>query len=92
MKAIDVVKPQPKTELESWRRWLNRMQSELLTMPHSRSKKIDVKYVDKLPSHCDGYGRRQCEKDGEHSWFNHAMDTYYTSSESNLPPGFTEPR
>lgn len=39
-KAIDVVKPEPKTELEDWLRWCNRMQSKLLIMV---GKRIEVK-------------------------------------------------
>lgn len=73
MQAIDIVKAEPKTELEAFRRWVNRLRSEYLLTP-GIGKKIDIKYIDKIT--CDGDGRRYCEEQGEHSWFNHAMDTY----------------
>lgn len=41
MKAIDIVKPEPKTELEAWLRWRNRITSELRSMP-GYGKKIVV--------------------------------------------------
>lgn len=73
MKVIDIVKPKPKTELEAFNRWLNRMESELRSMP-GYGKRIIVKSTNEVT--CVGYGSRKCRKNGEHSWFNHAMDTY----------------
>lgn len=85
MLAIDIVKPEPVTELEAWLRWANRMQAELLSMPYYHRRKIEVKYIGKID--CSGQGRRYCEEQGEHSWFNHAMDNNY----GDLPEGFIEP-
>lgn len=45
MLAIDIVKSEPKTALESWERWMNRVQAELLSLPYYHKKKIEVKYV-----------------------------------------------
>jgi hypothetical protein len=41
--AIDIVKPAPKTELEAWNRWLNRMETQLRTLPYYDKVKIEVK-------------------------------------------------
>jgi hypothetical protein len=40
MLAIDIVKPEPRTELEVFERWCNKMQSNCLAMI---GKKIEVK-------------------------------------------------
>lgn len=45
MQVIDTVLPEPKTELEAWLRWRNRMASELRTLPYYDKKKIEVKHV-----------------------------------------------
>lgn len=45
MKAIDIVKPQAKTQLEDWGRWLNYMEAECRTAPWFPHKKIEVTYV-----------------------------------------------
>lgn len=42
MKAIDIIKPEPKTEFEAHERWKNRLHSELATLSYSRRKKIKV--------------------------------------------------
>lgn len=42
MKVIDIVKPEPKTELEKWARWMNRIQTSVLTAPWSTRTKIEV--------------------------------------------------
>jgi hypothetical protein len=41
-KAIDVVKPEPKTELELHQRWLNNLASSLMPI-RSGVKKIEVR-------------------------------------------------
>ena len=74
MQAIDIVKAEPKTEQEAFMRWANRIQSELLSMP-GYGRKIEIKYIDKI--NCTGRGRTICERQGEHSWFNHSMDKAY---------------
>lgn len=90
MKTLDIVKPEPRTKLEAWERWLNHMQSQFLTMPMAVGKKIEVMHIEKIT--CTGHGRKDCERLGEHSWFNHAMDSYHSGNrESNLPTGFKEP-
>lgn len=43
MKVMDTVLPEPKTELEAWLRWRNRVASELRTLPYYDKKKIEVK-------------------------------------------------
>ena len=45
VKAVDIVKPEPKTALEDWQRWLNRMESEFRTAPWVKKKKIEVKQL-----------------------------------------------
>jgi hypothetical protein len=42
-KAMDIVKAPPKTELEAWLRWRNRISTELRLLPNY-GKKIEVKY------------------------------------------------
>lgn len=42
MKAVDIILPPAKTNLEEWERWKNRMQSELQSLPYYHKKKIDV--------------------------------------------------
>lgn len=42
MLAMDIVKPPARTEREAWLRWINRMQSELVTMPYYYRRKIKV--------------------------------------------------
>lgn len=41
MQTLDGIKPEPKTELEAHKRWLNRVESELRSMP-GYGRKIDV--------------------------------------------------
>jgi hypothetical protein len=41
-KAMDIVKPPARTEYEAWLRWLNRIQSELATLPYYGRRKIKV--------------------------------------------------
>lgn len=43
MKAIDIITPKPKTEIERWYQWLNRLQSE--AAPLRNPKKINIKYI-----------------------------------------------
>lgn len=73
MRAIDIVKPEPKTARGVWVRWANHQQSKLLTI--SPNKRIEVKYIEKIE--CVGQGRKYCEEQGQHSWFNHSQDSYY---------------
>lgn len=42
MQAIDIVLPEPKTELEKHNRWMNRMTVQFKTAPYARAKKIEV--------------------------------------------------
>jgi hypothetical protein len=50
-------------------------------------KKIDVTHVDEIT--CTGHGRATCVKNNEHSWFSHAMDSYYANPNiDNYPPGY----
>ena len=47
---------------------------------------------DPDPKNCTGFGQKYCLEQGEHSFFNHSMDSYYKHPElSNLPEGFIEP-
>jgi hypothetical protein len=65
MRVIDIVKPEPKTELEAWERWLNRTQSSMMVLYKDR-KVIEVKYIDTLAltsatrNLCAAYGHHQC--------------------------------
>lgn len=43
MKTMDIVKPPPKTALEAWERWMNRIQCELIALPYYTKKKIEIK-------------------------------------------------
>lgn len=88
MKVIDIVKPPARTSLEAHRRWKNRLQSELQSLPYYHKRKIEIIYIGSVD--CAGNGRRYCEEQGEHSWFNHSMDSYYANNASNLPEGFVE--
>lgn len=45
MKVIDNVLPPPKTNYELWLRQMNRMQSNLRSMPHAGRKVIKVKEI-----------------------------------------------
>lgn len=42
-KAIDIVRPEPKTALEAWERWMNMMESKLRLLPYAGGRKIEVK-------------------------------------------------
>lgn len=87
-KVIDTVLQEPKTEYEKHSRWMNRMTTQFMTAPYARAKRIEIKYIGKLPEDCTGAGRKTCEKNGEHSIFNHSMDTYLAGSGGNgLPEG-----
>lgn len=46
MKAMDIIKDEPRTGLESWERKLNWMQSTALTSPFSTRRKITVTSAD----------------------------------------------
>lgn len=61
-----------------------------LTEAESAEKTKDWPKYDPDPNHCTGHGQTACLREGRHSWFNHSMDSYYTSNESNLPLGFKE--
>lgn len=48
---------------------------------------------DPDPRNCTGHGHTRCMAEGEHSFFNHSMDSYYDPRNvhlSNLPPGYVE--
>lgn len=46
---------------------------------------------DPDPRNCTGHGHAECMRQGEHSWFNHSMDSHYANPGlSNLPPGYIE--
>jgi len=45
LKAMDIVKAEPKTEYEAWQRWMNRVESELRSMPSYSKRQIEVKEV-----------------------------------------------
>lgn len=92
MLALDIIKPAPRTELEAYERWHNRLQSDLSQLNQYRVK-IEVKSVsqedteaqitkdwpmhDPDPNHCAGRGHGTCLREGEHSWWNHAGDLAY---------------
>lgn len=44
-KSIDIVKPEPRTSLEAWSRWLNQMTSSFMQMPYSTRRKIYVTQI-----------------------------------------------
>jgi hypothetical protein len=71
MKAIDIVKPEAKTELELWNRTMNHIQARNMSRLWHRTV-IEVKQIEKI--NCTGRGRAACEQQGEHSWFNHSQD------------------
>lgn len=48
MLAIDIVKAEPKTELEAYKRWKNRLRSEYLLMP-GIGKRINIKHITNEP-------------------------------------------
>jgi hypothetical protein len=78
MKVIDTVLPEPKTESEAYNRWENRLASEMISQV--TGKKIEVKYIPKISDKdCPptSRGRKNCEAEGRHTWFNHAMDKAY---------------
>lgn len=81
MKAIDIVNPEPRTELEAWKSWVSHHRGKF-ERSFGKSTRIEVKYIDKID--CDGNGRRYCEEQGEHSWFNHSMD----NNLPDYPPGY----
>lgn len=92
MRTLDIIKPAPRTELEAYERWHNRLQSDLSQLNHYRVK-IEVKgeseeeaiarrtkgwpVHDPDPNHCTGRGHKTCLREGQHSWFNHAGDLAY---------------
>lgn len=79
MQLIDVVKPEPKTALELFENWKNSQISRYIS-GSTFSKKIEIRQIEKLdPAVCppDSRGRVICERNGEHSWFSHAMDKAY---------------
>ena len=79
MKTMDIVKEPPKTQLEDFERWMNNTISKMTTDFHV-GKKIEVKYIEKLDDKLcppSSRGRVICERNGEHSWFSHAMDGAY---------------
>lgn len=80
MKYMDI-KPAPNTELGVWRAWRDNVAAKFLS---ANGKKIEVKQVKDVG--CSGQGRKYCEEQGEHSWFNHTMDSNY----GDLPMGFIE--
>lgn len=41
-KAVDIIKPPSKTELEESERWMNRMETQLRTLPYYSKRKIEV--------------------------------------------------
>jgi hypothetical protein len=43
VKAMDIVRPAPKTELEAWERWLNSMETQLRTLPYYDKTVIKVR-------------------------------------------------
>lgn len=43
IKAMDIVRPAPKTALEAWERWMNRMETQLRTLPYYEKKVIKVR-------------------------------------------------
>lgn len=46
---------------------------------------------DPNPNNCTGHGHYKCMSQGEHSSFNHTMDSYYAHPNlSNLPDGYIE--
>jgi hypothetical protein len=46
---------------------------------------------DSDPANCTGHGHDECVRQGEHSWFNHSMDSYYKNpGSSNLPNNHKE--
>ena len=48
MQAIDIVKAEPKTGLDAYYRWVNRLHSEYMLMP-GVGKRINVKYITDEP-------------------------------------------
>lgn len=68
-----------KTAKESFNFWQNNLYSNLLSGSLNRIT-ITVKQISKFNDNiCEPYsrGRGLCEKQGEHSWFNHASDYAY---------------
>jgi hypothetical protein len=81
-KTIDIVKAEPRTKLEAFERWMNHMQSKLLTTPISSGTKITVTQDSDIT--CTGHGRPECDRVGKHSWFHHATDSYYANADREL--------
>lgn len=62
------------------------------------SKRITVTYLPstywfavKKRITCTGQGHAKCVKDGEHSWFNHSMDSYFNAPyRDNYPQNYRE--
>lgn len=66
--------------------------SRRLTKAEQIEKTKDWPQHDPNPNNCTGRGHTTCLRQGEHSWFNHSMDSYFEHPElSNLPEGFVEP-
>lgn len=70
------IKPKVNTELGLWQRRLEHAQSLQLIR---KGKKIEVTFVDGDAVKCSGYGKRLCDRNGQHNWFNHNMDLYMSS-------------
>jgi len=84
-KAIDIVNPEPRTELDAWMLRMENNKAKLWSMMPFR-KKIEIKQLGNV--NCHGEGRNICEKQGEHSWFNHAQDKMGPA----YPPEYTDGR